>query len=99
MLKYFIKTLTLITIVVYIYIISIIIQVILEILLISLVDDCVISCYNDFVIIAETLILKMAVYRFVDVSEEEVNTMKEKAIPKAQKMRLSPGLTLFEGKI
>ena len=43
------------------------------------------------VIIAGALIFKMAVYRFVGVSEEKVNT--------ALKMQLSPGLTLFEGKI
>ena len=48
---------------------------------------------------AATLIFKMAFYRFVDVPEEEVNTMKENATPRALKMQLSPGLTLFEGKI
>ena len=41
----------------------------------------------------------MVAKRFVDVSEEEVNRMKENAIPKGIKDTAEPEVTLFEGKI
>ena len=37
--------------------------------------------------------------RFVDVSEEEVNRMKENAIPKGAKDAAKSGVTLFVSKI
>ena len=66
-----------------IIIISIITQVIIEILVISLVEDYVISCYNhlargDY---SGSTNFQTAAWRFVDVSEEEISTMKENAIP------------------
>ena len=67
-----------------ILVISIITQVIIEILLISLVENCDISCRNhlargDY---CGALIFKMAAKRFFDVSEDKVDTTKENAIPK-----------------
>ena len=47
-------------------------------------------------IIAGAPIFKKAAYRFVDVSEKEVNTMKENAISKRSKDAAKSGLTLFE---
>ena len=50
-------------------------------------------------IIAKALISKMAVLRFVDVFEKEMNTMTENAVPKLKKVAAKSGMTLFEGKI
>lgn len=44
-------------------------------------------------------IFKMAASRFVDVSEEEINLMKENAMPKSTKQATKFGLTLFQGKM
>ena len=51
------------------------------------------------VIIAGGEIFKMAVSRFVDVSEEEINLMKENAIPRNTKHATKFGITLFKGKM
>ena len=48
---------------------------------------------------AGALIFKMSARRFVDVFEEEVNRIKENAIPKGTKDAAKAGVTLFEGKI
>ena len=52
-------------------------------------------------IITGALILKMAAQRFVyvDVSEKEVNRMKENAIQKGTKDAAKSGVILFEGNI
>ena len=80
---------------------SIITQVITEILVISLVEDYVISCYNhltrgDY---SGSTNFQTAAWRFVDVSEEEISTMKENAIPKGIKDAAKSRVTLFEGRI
>ena len=41
----------------------------------------------------------MAARRFVDVSDEEVNEMKENAFPKGTKHAAKSEVILFEGKI
>jgi len=41
----------------------------------------------------------MAASRFVDVSEEEINLMKENAVAKNTKQATMFGLTLFKGKM
>ena len=51
------------------------------------------------VIIAGGQIFKMAASRFVDVSDEEINLVKENAIPKNTKHAAKFGITLFKGKI
>ena len=51
------------------------------------------------VIIAGGLIFKMAASRFFDVSEEEINIMKENAIPRNTKHGTKFGVTLFKGKM
>ena len=51
------------------------------------------------VIIAGGQIFKMAASRFVDVSDEEINLMKENAIPKNTKHATKFGITLLEGKM
>ena len=51
------------------------------------------------VIIAGGQIVKMAASRFVDVSEEEINLMKENAIPRNTKHATKFGMTLFKGKM
>jgi hypothetical protein len=51
------------------------------------------------VIIAVGLIFKLAASRFVDVSEEEINIMKENAIPRNTKHGTKFGVTLFKGKM
>ena len=51
------------------------------------------------VIIAGGQIFKMAASRFVDVSDEEINLMKENAIPKNTKHATKFGITLFKGKM
>ena len=65
---------------------SIISQVIIEISVLSLVDNGVIFGYIHL-----RLIFKMAASRFVKVSEEQINIVKENAI--ATKL----GVTLFKG--
>ena len=44
-------------------------------------------------------IFKVAASRFVDVSEEEINLMKENAIPRNTKHATKFGMTLFKGKM
>ena len=51
------------------------------------------------VIIGGRQIFKMAASRFVDVSDEEINLMKENAIPKNTKHATKFGITLFKGKM
>ena len=51
------------------------------------------------VIIAGEQIFKMAVSRFVDVSEEKINSVKEIAIPRNSKHATKFGMTLFKGKM
>ena len=51
------------------------------------------------VIIAGGQIFKIAASRFVNVSEEEVNLMKENAIPRNTKHATQFGMTLFKGKM
>ena len=48
-------------------------------------------------IAAGAQIFKMAAWRFVDVSEEEINTMKENAIPKGTKDAAKSRMT-FSGR-
>ena len=50
------------------------------------------------VIIAGAQIFKIAVSRLVNVSEEEINLMKENAIPRNTKHATKFGMTLFKGK-
>ena len=50
-------------------------------------------------IIAGGQILKIAASRFVNVSEEEINLMKENAIPRNTKHAKMFGMTLFKGKM
>ena len=57
---------------------SIITQVIIETLALSLVENGVIFRYKHL----SWLIFKMAASRFIDVPEEELNVMKENAIPR-----------------
>ena len=51
------------------------------------------------VIIAGAQIFKTAALRFVNVSEEEINLMKENAIPRNTKHATKFGMTLFKGEI
>ena len=51
------------------------------------------------VIIAGGQILKIATSRFVNVSEEEINLMKENAFPRNTKHATKFGMTLFKGKM
>ena len=44
-------------------------------------------------------IFTIAASRFVNVSEEEINLMKENAIPKNTKHATKFGMTLFKGKM
>ena len=50
-------------------------------------------------IIAGGQIFKIAALRFVNVSEEEINLMKENAIPRNTKHATKFGMTLFKGKM
>ena len=77
---------------------------IIEILALSLAENGVIFRYNhlrrgDYSCIAEEQIFKMAASGFVDVSEEEINLMKENAIPRNSKHATRFGMTLFKGKM
>ena len=72
---------------------SIITQVIIEILVISLVEEYMISCYNylargDY---SRSTNFQMAAWQFIDVSEEEINTMKEMQFRKVLRMQPSRG--------
>ena len=51
------------------------------------------------VIIAGGQIFKIAASRFVSVSEEEINLMKENVIPRNAKHATKFGMTLFKGKM
>ena len=51
------------------------------------------------VIIAGGQILQIAASRFVNVSEKEINLMKEYAIPRNTKHATKFGMTLFKGKM
>ena len=50
-------------------------------------------------IIAGGQIFKIAASRFVHVSEEEINLMKENAIPRNTKHATKFGIALFKGKM
>ena len=50
-------------------------------------------------IIAGGQIFKIATSRFVKVAEEEINLMKENAIPRNTKHATKFGMTLFKGKM
>ena len=50
-------------------------------------------------IIAGGQIFKIAASRFVSVSEEEINLMKENVIPRNTKHATKFGMTLFKGKM
>ena len=50
-------------------------------------------------IIAGGQIFKIAATRFVDVSKEEINLMKENTIPRNTKQPTKFGMTLFKGKM
>ena len=81
---------------------SIITQVIIEIMLTWLVENCVISCYNDLArgdYSGSTNIQNGSLAGFVDVSEEEVNRKQENAIPKGSKDAAKSGVSFFVGKI
>ena len=51
------------------------------------------------VIIAGAQIFKIAASRSVSVSEDEINLMKENAIPRNTKEDTKFGMTLFKGKM
>ena len=51
------------------------------------------------VIVAGGQIFKIAVSRFVKVSEEEINLMQENAIPRNTKHATKFGMTLFKAKM
>ena len=50
-------------------------------------------------IIAGGQIFKIAASRFANVCEEEINLMKENAIPRNTKHATKLGMTLFKGKM
>jgi hypothetical protein len=59
------------------------------------------ASYSAIITSGEVIIaiFKMAASRFVDVSEEEINIMKENAIPRNTKHATTFGVTLFKGKM
>ena len=71
---------------------------IIEILALSLAENSVIFRYNQ-VIIAGGQIFKITASRFVNVSEEYINLMKENAIPRNTKHATKFGMTHFKGKM
>ena len=75
---------------------SIITQVIIEILLIWLVEDCVISCYNHLARGDYSGSTNFQNGRLA-ISEKEVSRMKENAIPKGTKDAAKSEVILFEG--
>ena len=77
---------------------------IIEILALSLAENGVIFIFivlftSAEVIFARVQIFKMAASRFVDVSEEEINLTKEKAIPRNTKQATKFEMTHFKGKM
>ena len=79
--------------------ISIITQVIIEILALSLAENGVIFRYNhlrrgDY---SGRTNFQIAASRFVNVSEEKINLMKENAIPRNTKHATKFGMTIFKG--
>ena len=70
--------------------ISIITQVIVEILALSLAENSRYTIFQNG---------PRALPRFVDVSEEEINFMKENAIPRNTKHATKFGMTLFKDKM
>ena len=66
---------------------------IIEILALSLAENGVIM------IIAGGQIFKIAALRFVNVSEEEINLMKENVLPRNTKHATKFGMTRFKGKM
>ena len=76
---------------------SIITQVNIKIPVLWLVEKYVIWRYNHLP--ASRPFWKMAARRFVDVSEEEINIMKENAIPKSTKEANKFGVTLLQYRI
>ena len=86
----------------YIYIFSIITQVIIEILALSLAENSVIFRYNHLCggdYSGRTNFQKKTASRFVNVSEEYINLMKEDAIPRNTKHATKFGMTHFKGKM
>ena len=74
---------------------------IIEILTLSLAKNSVIFRYNhlrrdDY---SGRTNFQMATSQFVDVSEEEINLMKENDIPRNTKHATKFGMTLFKGKM
>ena len=60
------------------------------------------ASYSDIITSAEVIIaggqiFKIAASRFVNVSEEEINSMKENAILRNTKHTTKFGMTLFKG--
>ena len=54
---------------------------------------------SGVIIICLEVIITLPARRFVDLSEEEINIMKESAIPKSIKEATKFGVTLFQGRI
>ena len=80
---------------------SIITQVIIEILALSLAENSVIFRYNhlrrgDY---SGRTNFQNTASRFVNVSEEYINLMKENAIPRNTKHATKFGMTHFKGKM
>ena len=74
---------------------------IIEILALSLAENGVIFRYNhlrrgDY---SGRTIFKTAASRFVNVSGEEINLMKENALPRNTKHATKFGMALFKGKM
>ena len=84
---------------IYIFPFSIITQVIIEILALSLAENGVIFRYNHLCGGDYSGISKIAASRFANVSEEEINLMKENTIPRNTKHATKFGMTLFKGKM
>ena len=74
---------------------------IIEILALSLAENASYSAIitSAEVIIAGGQIFKITVSRFVNVSEDEINLMKENAIPTNTKQATKFGVTHFKGKM
>ena len=62
-------------------------------------SPCFVYVPSAEVIIAGGQIFKIAASPLVDVSEEEINLMKENAIPRNTKHATKFGMTLFKGKM
>lgn len=61
--------------------------------------QCESLCFHSHTIIAGALNLKMAVPRFVNLSEEVVNATEEKSIAKRTKDATEVSRTLFKSKM